>query len=572
MSLMRRLWAVLTFAMLVLASVAAVAAVEPAASADTVSTGTAPQYRFVTYNICGDVCSTSDYSNTQRIDDIVAQASTTGWDADDIFLQEVCKPQFDAVNTRLKPLGFTGVYVQTRALDASICGGSAYGVATFTKGAVVQTKILHLKIGGENTVEDIESPCVESFIQGRLHWGCSVHLFWDSDSYSKLEAQRLASLVRPWEEAGIPVVLGGDFNASPTTATLDPFYRPGMAGTPDGSFREADQTDKDYFDSTICNAATQSDCRSGEPTFVDLKTLATKKIDYLFFSQNTFTNIAGDSLDRDVKVSDHRMYRGAASMTSASMGETTDVGDRNGDGIDDFVAVERSTGNLYLYTSPGYSGSSRTKLGWGWNTMRDLVDVGDQNGDGIADLIAVDTSTSASGVTDHLYLYYGPDFSGSTRVDLGAGWGSVTDLAAVGDRNGDGLPDFVATDASTGDLWLYSSPNYYGSERRQLGTGWTSLRDITDVGDHNGDGVDDFVAINDTDSTMYLYSGPGFTGSTRVALGGGWGGFTDVAAIGRQNSDPQPDFVATDTSTGNLYLYRSPSYLGSQRQQIGTGW
>jgi len=259
-------------------------------------------------------------------------------------------------------------------------------------------------------------------------------------------------------------------------------------------------------------------------------------------------------------------YLDVASGYVSKMGEITDVGDRNSDKTDDFVAIERSTGNLYLYTSPTYSGSDRTKLGWGWNTMRDLVNVGDHNADGIPDLIAIDTSDN------HMYMYYGPDFSGTTRVDLGAGWGTFTDLAAVGDHNGDGIPDFVATDTATGDLWLYLSPGYYGSQRQQTGTGWTSTRDVTDVGDHDADGSDDFVAVNTSDNHMYLYYGPGYSGANRLDLGAGWGAYADLAAIGDHNGDGLPDFVATDTTTGNLWLYTSPNYYGSQREQLGTNW
>ncbi|ACU71487.1 FG-GAP repeat protein [Catenulispora acidiphila DSM 44928] len=259
-------------------------------------------------------------------------------------------------------------------------------------------------------------------------------------------------------------------------------------------------------------------------------------------------------------------YLDVTSGYAGKMGEITDVGDRNGDKTDDFVAIEHSTGNLYLYTSPAYSGTDRTKLGWGWNSIRDLADVGDHNGDGAADLIGIDTADN------HMYLYYGPDFSGTTRVDLGGGWSSYTDIAAVGDHNGDSIPDFVATDSTTGNLYLYTSPNYLGSQRQQTGTGWTGTRDITDAGDHNGDGKDDFIAVNGSDNHMYLYYGPGYSGTTRVDLGGGWSSYTDIAAVGDQNGDGIADFVATDSSTGNLYLYTSPNYLGSQREQIGTGW
>ncbi|MGW1926224.1 FG-GAP-like repeat-containing protein, partial [Streptomyces massasporeus] len=65
------------------------------------------------------------------------------------------------------------------------------------------------------------------------------------------------------------------------------------------------------------------------------------------------------------------------------------VDDIDGDRADDVVAVERSTGKLWLY-----AGAGRVEIGsGGWNGMHDLA-TGDFNGDTKADLVAVDTSTT----------------------------------------------------------------------------------------------------------------------------------------------------------------------------------
>jgi len=59
-----------------------------------------------------------------------------------------------------------------------------------------------------------------------------------------------------------------------------------------------------------------------------------------------------------------------------------------------------------------------TRVGTGWNTMRDLVGVGDFDRDGYTDLTAVE---SASG---KLFRYPGRGTSLGPRVQVGAGWTS----------------------------------------------------------------------------------------------------------------------------------------------------
>lgn len=109
------------------------------------------------------------------------------------------------------------------------------------------------------------------------------------------------------------------------------------------------------------------------------------------------------------------LFRGAVSL--AGMSGTAAVGDQDGTGAPDLVAIERSTGSLYRYYGPHFTGGSRVRIGiGGWNTLADLSSPRDLTGDGVPDLLAVD---AASG---DLYTYAGPSVPGGTRTLTGYGW------------------------------------------------------------------------------------------------------------------------------------------------------
>ncbi|MER8232583.1 endonuclease/exonuclease/phosphatase family protein [Streptomyces sp. NPDC094049] len=292
------------------------------AMADTVPVNTPQSLRFVSYNICGHSCAEGQgpavggYDNAQRIAAVVAEASGP-WKADQIHLQEVCQGQYDELSTKLAPYGFSGRFAATVTGKASICGGFAYGVAVFVKGAVVQTKTIELTQGTEK--ERIRVPCVKTLYQSRVSWACSVHLYWDDNPVRDAEAADLRWQAEAWERAGTPVVLGGDFNSLPEDPMMDGFYGPAVGGSAKGLFTEADQSDTDPGNLPACTPGATV-CRGGEPTFTGRgcppittpETLTDCKIDYIFFSSRHFKNVVGDSMPLDKKVTDHRMVRGAA--------------------------------------------------------------------------------------------------------------------------------------------------------------------------------------------------------------------------------------------------------------------
>ncbi|WIM96181.1 FG-GAP-like repeat-containing protein [Actinoplanes oblitus] len=114
------------------------------------------------------------------------------------------------------------------------------------------------------------------------------------------------------------------------------------------------------------------------------------------------------------------------------------AGDFTGDGKDDVAAVEKSTGKLWLYPRTGSAVlGSRVVMGTGgWNGMKHLT-AGDYNGDGRADVVAVETSSGK------LWLYPRTTASGvlGARVLKGSGgWNDAWEIAP-GDFNYDGHAD-----------------------------------------------------------------------------------------------------------------------------------
>jgi hypothetical protein len=148
--------------------------------------------------------------------------------------------------------------------------------------------------------------------------------------------------------------------------------------------------------------------------------------------------------------------------------EITGIGDFNRDGIPDLLAGRSSDGKLYLY--PGRAGvrlGPRVVVGTsGWNAMSELAGAGDFTGDGYQDLVARNTSTGV------LYLYPGRSGGFAARRQIGTGWGGMRDLVGVGDFDRDGHSDLVAVRKSTGQLLLYRGTGSTLRAGVQIATGF----------------------------------------------------------------------------------------------------
>ncbi|WP_315902769.1 endonuclease/exonuclease/phosphatase family protein [Streptomyces salinarius] len=532
-----------------LAALAGFTTVAPGAHADGVDGADAPPLRFVSYNLCGNECSDVEgFDNDKRIDSVVKEATGATWNADQLYLQEVCRPQYDAIRSKLQPHGFNGLFTTTMGNRADICGGSDYGVAVLVKGVVVDSKVLDLTVGGES--EPIKVPCVKTYTQSRANWGCSVHLYWRDPDLAYLEATQLAEQARLWQDAGLPVVLGGDFNAGPRSKVASQFYEPAIDDGGVGIFLDADETDRDHFIADPC-ADGRTRCRSGEYTFENQ--YGATKIDYLFLSARQFTGAKADALPLDHSVSDHRLLRGAAYWADCP----------RADPAAGAVLRRDATGGLFRYTGRAGGGvMGACKVGVGWQAMRLMAREG-------SDVLAADANGilwryPADGITG--------TYTGATRVEVGSGWQVYDSLLAPGDFSGDGKADLIARDTA-GTLWLYkgNGATSYGP-REKIGTQWQIYTSLLAPGDFSGDGKADLIA-RDTAGTLWLYKGNGASSySPREKIGTQWQIYTALAAPGDLDEDGRADLVGRDAD-GGLWFYKgngASSY--SPRNQIGVGY
>ena len=196
------------------------------------------------------------------------------------------------------------------------------------------------------------------------------------------------------------------------------------------------------------------------------------------------------------------------------------LGDFNGDGYQDLVWQDNSTGQVNVNYYDGTGGA--TFLGWallnsgtgtsGWK----VVGAADFDGNGVPDLVWQNQSTGQVNVN-----YYGgtggATFIGWALLNSGAGT-SGWKVVAVADFDGNGVPDLVWQNQSTGQV----NVNYYGGAGGAKLTGWAVLNSgagtsgwkVVGAADFDGNGMPDLVWQNQS------------TGQVNVNYYGGTGGAT----------------------------------------------
>jgi hypothetical protein len=244
-----------------------------------------------------------------------------------------------------------------------------------------------------------------------------------------------------------------------------------------------------------------------------------------------------------------------------------EVGDFNGDDKSDLAATDPSTNHVSVTTSTGSSFNGPNSGWWidGWSVPR-WMRVGDFNGDGKDDLAATDPSTNTVMVT----LSTGRSFNASGSGTWLNGWSSPTWME-VGDFNGDGKDDLAATDPWTNHVAVSTSTgsSFNGPNSGWWIDGWSVPRWMR-VGDFNGDGKDDLVA---TDPSTNHVSVTTSTGSSFNGPNSGWwiDGWSvpEWMEVGDFDGDGKDDLAATDPWTNHVAVTTS---TGSSFGGLGSQW
>lgn len=249
-----------------------------------------------------------------------------------------------------------------------------------------------------------------------------------------------------------------------------------------------------------------------------------------------------------------------------------DFGSPDGpDGTGDLLTLN-SSGALTFQRGTGTGTFSSKVSGSGWATSVKAVPFGDLSGDRCNDVLVRYSSGALRLYKPGCGAALKPTTSYTTLAT--GGWTQYDVLTSPGDISGDGRPDLIARNASTGVVYLYKGTSTGKlSARVKLYDSWKGYKKIVGTGDLNGDGIGDLV-VQDTSNTLYRYNGTGKgTFGARAKVFGNWGGtYNAVVGVGDLNRDGKADIVVRD-SAGKLYRnYGDGKGSFGSRTQIATGW
>jgi hypothetical protein len=276
-------------------------------------------------------------------------------------------------------------------------------------------------------------------------------------------------------------------------------------------------------------------------------------------------------------------FQPARHFSVGSSPSSVAVGDFNGDGVPDLAVTNSGSypyqrdGSISILLGTGDGGFISAPTIPAGDTPA-AVAIADFNGDGTSDLVIVNNGYFVDDGGDYIFV---PGFT--SRLFLGNGDGTFQSGAvllveaspssvAVGDFNGDGVPDLAVANAGS------SAYHRDGSISVLLGTGdggFTAARTIAAgdspaaiaIADFNGDGTSDLVVVNygywvpdpygygglvfvpDTTSRLFLGNGDGtFRSGVVLEVGGA----PIFVAVGDFNSDGMPDLAVANSYSKNI--------------------
>lgn len=242
---------------------------------------------YMQFNMCGNVCNGGGLTVAQDVERSVENRSPQPFV---VTLNEVCENQYDYLWANLGP--YFGYFDAT---GPTCRNGRRYGNAILVRtSSFTRSGPWTLPNPGGNETRHLV--CLRIPMSGNLPMSaCVTHIDFHSVNIAP-QIKRVAELVQN-EYATHGVIVGGDFNTTPSSSALNPMYRSAYAPAGNGLFNEVDTPPS-------LNRSYKSNSYN-ETTFED-----GRKLDYIFVSSPDFTGYWGDATS--ASNSDHVVLWGGA--------------------------------------------------------------------------------------------------------------------------------------------------------------------------------------------------------------------------------------------------------------------
>ena len=230
------------------------------------------------------------------------------------------------------------------------------------------------------------------------------------------------------------------------------------------------------------------------------------------------------------------------------------TGDFNGDGIPDLAvasADEKGGGAVTILLGNG-NGSFRSAASLTTGGSPQTIAVGDFNGDGIPDL-AVANACGSTASSNTMTIFLGNGDGSFTATGQVLSTGSYPASIAVGDFNGDGTADLAVANAGSNTVTVLlgdGNGSFTAGATQATGDSPASIA----AGDFNGDGVLDMVVANSYSNTLTILLGNGDGSFTSAAVSPATGQSPKAVVVGDFNGDGIADLAVANDATGTVTI------------------